>query len=173
MITWIITAEIAFWIVIIFGLISRYAFKMPKLSIFFFALTPVIDLLLIILTIVDLKRGTPAAISHGIAAIYIGVSIAYGKTMIAWADDKFQQWFLKKPKKIRLTGKEKALHEMNMLARHIIAFVIGACALYGMVILVGTNTDATPLLQIMRIWGIVLVIDVIISLSYVFFPSRK
>lgn len=95
MIAWIITAEIAFWIVIILGLICRYVLKMPKLSIFFFALTPVIDLLLVILTALDLKAGTSASISHGIAAIYIGVSIAYGKTIITWADEKIPTMFFK------------------------------------------------------------------------------
>ncbi|MEK5232388.1 hypothetical protein MHB42_11525 [Lysinibacillus sp. FSL K6-0232] len=173
MIPWIIAAEIAFWIVIILGLISRYVLKMPKLSIFFFALTPVIDLVLIILTTIDLKRGTPASASHGIAAIYIGVSIAYGKTMIAWADEKFQQWFFKKSKKTPLTGKAKGLHEVKMLVRHIGAFAIGAGCLYGMTQFAGTATDTSPLLQIMKTWGIVLVIDAIISLSYVIFPSRK
>ena len=115
MIAWIITAEITFWIVII-GLICRYVFKIPKLSIFFFALTPVIDLLLVILTAMDLKAGTPASTSHGIAVIYIGVSIAFGKTMITWADEKFQKWFLKSGQKNEpLTGVKKGKHEMKIL----------------------------------------------------------
>ncbi|QDP99141.1 hypothetical protein FOH38_00470 [Lysinibacillus fusiformis] len=174
MIAWIISAEIAFWIVIIVGLICRYVFKKPKLSIFFFALTPVIDLLLVLLTAMDLKAGTPASTAHGIAAIYIGVSIAYGKTMISWADVKFQQWILKASiQKETLTGLAKGKHEMKLLGRHIVAYIIGAGLLYAMTLFIGSNTDTSPLLQVMKVWGIVLTVDAIISISYVIFPSQK
>ncbi|MGE7675047.1 hypothetical protein ACQKMV_15940 [Lysinibacillus sp. NPDC094403] len=173
MIAWIITAEIAFWIVILVGLICRYGLKMPKLSIFFFALTPVIDLLLVILTTMDLKAGTPASTSHGIAAIYIGVSIAYGKTMITWADQKFQQWFLKSGYKNEpLTGMKKGMYEMKLLSQHIVAFLIGAGLLYAMSLFVGSNSDTTSLFQVMKVWGIVLAIDAAISISYVIFPKK-
>ncbi|MGE7692681.1 hypothetical protein ACQKNC_00995 [Lysinibacillus sp. NPDC094177] len=173
MIAWIITAEIAFWIVIIVGLICRYVLKRPKLSIFFFALTPVIDLLLVILTTMDLKSGTPASTFHGIAAIYIGVSIAFGKTMITWADQKFQQWFLKSGYKNEpLTGMKKGMHEMKLLSQHIVAFLIGAGLLYAMSLFVGSNSDTTSIFQVMKVWGIVLAIDAAISISYVIFPKK-
>jgi hypothetical protein len=174
MIAWIITAEIAFWIVILIGLVCRYRFKKPKLSIIFFALTPVIDLLLVLLTAMDLRAGTPASISHGIAAVYIGVSIAYGKTMITWADEKFQQWFLKLPvEKKRLTGLAKGIHEIKMLGLHVIAYVISASLLYAMIVFIGQLTDTSSLLQVMKVWGIILIIDAIISFSYIIFPKKK
>ncbi|MFJ5765718.1 hypothetical protein ACIP9C_10145 [Lysinibacillus sp. NPDC093210] len=174
MIAWIITAEIAFWIVILIGLVCRYRFKKPKLSILFFALTPVIDLLLVLLTAMDLRAGTPASISHGIAAVYIGVSIAYGKTMITWADEKFQQWFLKLPvEKKRLTGLAKGIHEIKMLGLHVIAYVISASLLYAMIVFIGQLTDTSSLLQVMKVWGIILIIDAIISFSYIIFPNKK
>ena len=174
MIAWIIAAEIAFWFVILIALVCRYRFNKPKLSIFFFALTPVIDLLLILLTAMDLKAGTPASASHGIAAIYIGVSIAYGKTMITWADEKFQQWFLKvQIEKQRLTGLAKGIHEVKMLGLHVLAYIISTSLLYAMIVFIGQHTDTSSLLQVMKIWGIVLIIDAVISLSYVIFPSKK
>ena len=174
MIAWIITAEVAFWIVILLGLICRYRFKKTTLSIVFFALTPVIDLILIALTVMDLRAGTPASTSHGIAAVYIGVSIAYGKTMIAWADEKFQQWFLKQPlTKERLTGLAKGIHEMKMLGLHVIAYAISACLLYAMIVFIGQLTDTSSLLQVMKVWGIVLIVDAVISISYIIFPSKK
>ena len=54
MIKWIIVAEIAFWIVIIAGLFARYIMKWKKTSMLLFMLTPLIDLALIALTVVDL-----------------------------------------------------------------------------------------------------------------------
>lgn len=49
LIAWMIIAcEIAFWIVIILGLATRYMFKKQKLSFFILALTPVVDFFLLI-----------------------------------------------------------------------------------------------------------------------------
>ena len=41
----IIFCEVAFWVVILLGLVTRYIFKLKKLGLFFLALTPVIDLI--------------------------------------------------------------------------------------------------------------------------------
>ena len=68
---WIIVAcEIAFWIVIILGLVTRYIVKKPKLGFLLLALTPVIDMILLIVTGLDLYNGATATAVHGIAAIY-------------------------------------------------------------------------------------------------------
>ena len=91
----IIACEILFWIVIMLGLIFRYLLKMKKLGLFFLALTPVVDLILIIITSVDLYRGATATIIHGLAAVYIGVSLSFGKSMIKWADERFQYYIAK------------------------------------------------------------------------------
>lgn len=172
MLIWIIAAEIAFWIVIIAGLFTRYILKLKKLSIVFFLLTPFIDLALLILTAIDLKNGATATTAHGVAAIYIGVSIAYGKSMITWADSKFQSWVLKVPsmKKV-LFGKEKAKYEMKMWFRHLLSYVIGGSLLGLMILYVGEGANA--LFQVLRVWTVVLIIDLIISFSYLIFPKNE
>lgn len=97
-IAWMIVfCEIAFWVVIVLGLAVRYLFKQHTLGLLFLSLTPVIDLILLAATGVDLYRGASATAAHGIAAVYIGISIAYGKQMIQWADEKFQYYVTKKP----------------------------------------------------------------------------
>jgi len=79
MIAWfIIGCEIAFWIFILAGLTARYIFKMKRTSAVLLILTPVTDLFLLTATVIDLKNGTPASAMHGLAAIYLGVSIVYG-----------------------------------------------------------------------------------------------
>ncbi|MEK4229172.1 hypothetical protein [Solibacillus sp. FSL H8-0538] len=172
MIWWIITAEIAFWIAIIAGLFTRYILKWHKVSIVLFLLTPLIDLALIVLTAIDLKKGTNASAVHGIAAIYIGISIAYGKTMIAMADEKFQTWVLKKKSnKVRLKGKEKGVYEVKMWARHIAAYIIGVSLLWLMIQFIGQQGDTLALYGVIKWWGLVLLIDGAISLSYILFPK--
>lgn len=173
MISWIIIAEIAFWIAIIAGLISRYVFKLEKLSFLFFLLTPLIDLSLIVLTTMDLQNGATATTAHGIATIYIGVSLAYGKSMIAWADEKFQVWFLKKPSSKRtLYGKEKGIYEIKMWARHVMAYLIGSALLWLMIYYVGQQSTEA-LFNVWRIWSIALLVDGAISISYILFPKKS
>lgn len=172
MIFWIVAAEIVFWIAIVAGLVSRYVFKLEKLSLIFFLSTPLVDLALIVLTTLDLQTGATATVAHGIAAIYIGVSLAYGKSMIAWADEKFQAWFLKNPStKKALMGMEKGIHELRMWARHVIAYLIGSALLWIMIFYVG-HQSTEALFNVWRIWSIALLIDGAISVSYILFPKK-
>ncbi|MFS0639141.1 hypothetical protein AB1K84_25035 [Mesobacillus foraminis] len=130
----IILTEIGFWIFILAGLVMRYLLKKEKLSLWLFGMTPLIDLLLLLFTAFDLKNGADANFAHGLVAIYIGVSIAYGKQMIRWADRQFQYYFLKidnRPKK--LYGRERGKKEMLGLFRHLMAFIIGGAFLGGMI----------------------------------------
>lgn len=178
MIFWIIAAEIAFWIAIFAGLFTRYMLNSRKLSNLFLFSTPFIDLALLILTAIDLKNGAEASFAHGVAAIYIGVSIAYGKSMIQWADDKFQSLILKKgSKKKRLYGLEKGIHEMKMWARHLLAYVIGGILLLLMSLYIGEGSfvgeKTFALLRVLSIWSVALAIDFVISFSYIIFPKRK
>lgn len=77
--------------------------KAERLGLFCLALTPVIDLILLITTSVDLMNGATAETPHAIAAVYISVSLVFGKSMIKCADDRFKYYAMKegsKPEKL-------------------------------------------------------------------------
>ncbi|MGV2941580.1 hypothetical protein AB5I83_18410 [Mesobacillus sp. LC4] len=173
-VAWMIVAcEIAFWIVIILGLTIRYVFKKNKLSIIFFALTPLIDLLLLTLTSYDMYRGATATIAHGIAAIYIGVSVAYGKSMINWADSRFRYYILRKGEKPqRLKGSEFSRNERKNLFRHYAAFLIGGSMLGLIVFLIQDSARTESLFAVLKTWGFILVIDTAITASYFIWPRK-
>ncbi|MFC7686181.1 hypothetical protein [Ureibacillus sp. GCM10028918] len=172
MIKWIIAAEIMFWIVILAGLFARYVLHQNRLSYLLFLLTPLIDLALILLTVVDLRSGAVATFAHGISVIYIGVSIAYGKTMIAWADEKFQTYILKKEStKKKLYGAEKGVHELKMWGRHVFAYAIGSMIFWLIITFINSNSTEA-LTNVWRIWSLAVLIDGGISLSYLLFPKR-
>ena len=80
----IIACEIGFWVFVIAGLVARYLLKKKTLGLVFLFCTPLIDLLLLIFTLFDLKNGATADMFHGLAAIYIGASISWGRQMIQW-----------------------------------------------------------------------------------------
>lgn len=170
----IVVCEIGFWVAIIFGLISRYIFKKKKLGLFFLALTPIIDILLLITTSIDLLNGATASAIHGIAAIYIGTSIAYGKRMISWADHRFQYYVLKqgtKPEK--KYGMEHAKHNLRSAFKHILAYIIGATFLLTIIYMIDEPTRTKALTDILKFWGLVLGIDFVSSLSYFIWPRRE
>ena len=174
-VAWMIVAsEIGFWIVILLGLITRYILKKKKLGIFFFALTPVIDLFLLITASVDLYRGATATTAHAIAAIYIGVSLAFGKSMIEWADERFRYYIIKEgAKPMERFGTDYALHYFKSWCRHVVSYLIGAGLLAGVIFLINDSSRTEALFGVLKLWSFVLGIDLLITISNFIWPKRQ
>lgn len=167
----IIACEIGFWVVIIAGLVTRYIFNRKRLGLFFLALTPVIDLLLLVVTAADLYNGAIATQVHALAAIYLGVSIAFGKSMIRWADERFL-YYIKKagPKPVKRTGWDHARHSLKGSFQHVLAFIIGGAFLVVMIYLINDPSKTEALSDMLKLWTLILGIDFIISISYFIWP---
>ncbi|MEC1071759.1 hypothetical protein [Priestia megaterium] len=174
LIAWMIIAcEIAFWIVIILGLATRYMFKKQKLSFFILALTPVVDSVLLIVTSVDLYGGATATYAHAIAAVYIGISIAFGKSMIQWADERFQYYVMKSGEKPRRRyGKEYAKHYFKSWIQHLVAYAIGGTLLAAMMYIV-PNGKTNVLQNVVEFWTIIVGVDFLLSLSNFVWPKKE
>jgi len=175
MIGWLILAcEIGFWVVVLAGLITRYILRQKKLGAVLLLLTPVIDLLLLLFTVIDLNGGAEASFFHGLAAAYIGVTIAYGHSMIRWADERFAYRFAggAAPQKAAKYGQERARRERIGWYRHLLAWIIGVALLYGMIWFVGNPEQTEALLGLIKGWSAVLGIDAVISFSYTLWPKN-
>ncbi|MFT9847019.1 hypothetical protein [Aneurinibacillus sp. REN35] len=174
-IAWLIVAcEIAFWVVIGAGLLARYVFKRRRIGFFLLALTPVIDLILLLITSVDLYRGATATQAHAIAAVYIGVSIAFGKSMIEWADERFQYYVTKQgTKPVQRFGFAHAKHYLKSWVRHLFAYIIGAGLLLGLHALIDDPSRTEALLGTLRLWSIIVVVDLAIALSHFIWPKKE
>ncbi|MFD2212577.1 hypothetical protein [Metabacillus endolithicus] len=173
---WIIIAcEVSFWIVILLGLTARYLLQFQKLGFILLASTPIIDLLLIIITSIDLYRGASATLAHGIAAVYIGVSLAYGKSMINWMDEKFQFYIMKKSsaKPVKRYGIPFARHYGKGFIKHVVAFIIGVAILEMMIIFIQDPQRTEALNTMVKVWLIVLAIDLYITSSYFIWPKKE
>ncbi|MEK3885501.1 hypothetical protein [Paenibacillus sp. PL2-23] len=171
----IIGCEIAFWVLVLAGLATRYLLRLPKLGAALLFLTPVVDLFLIVATVIDLQNGTTATIMHGISAIYIGVSIAYGHRMIKWADIRFAHRYAGGPAPIPNPkhGPQHAAYERRMWLHHLLAWVIGGIVLVGMIQYVDDASRTESLLSILRIWSVVIVIDFLYSFSFTLWPKKE
>jgi len=173
-IIWLIIAcEIGFWIFIITGLFARYILKKEKLGFFLLAMTPLVDLILLISAGVDMYRGATATIAHALAAIYIGVSIGFGKSMIEWADVRFKHYIAKTgPKPEKLYGLKFAKHNLRGWVRHVISYIIGAGLIGILYFTINDIKRTEALVQVLRVWTFVLVIDLIICITDFIFPKK-
>lgn len=170
----IVACEIGFWLFILVGLTLRYVFRQKKWGAFFLICTPILDLILLAATYLDLRQGAVASVIHGLAAVYIGVSLAFGHQMVKWADVRFAYRFAggPKPKERPKYGKERSVYEIVGWTRHLVSYVIGAGLLFGLSYLIQAPERTEALIQLARVWGMVLGIDFVISISYVIWPKK-
>src|SRR5690606_31897806 len=156
------------------GLITRYIFNKKRLGLFFLALTPVIDLLLLLVTANDLYNGATATQVHAIAAIYLGVSVAFGKRMNSAAEQRFPAYLHKQgPKPVRKHGLAYAKHSMKGSLQHALAFIIGGAFLFLMIYLIDDPSKTEALSGMLKVWALILGIDFIISVSYFIWPRPQ
>ncbi|MGM9921637.1 MAG: hypothetical protein ACI33O_10350 [Bhargavaea sp.] len=170
----IIAVEIGFWVFIAAGLVTRYLLGRKRLGMLLLAMTPVLDLTLLIATTYDiLANNATATAAHGIAAIYLGVSLTFGKRMIRWADERFRYHIMKiGPKPVKRYGYDHARYELSGSLLHVLAWILGGGYLFFLIYLAGNPEQTETLLQILKVWTLVAAIDVALSLSYFIWPRK-
>jgi hypothetical protein len=89
----IVACEVAFWAVLGAGLVARYLLDRRRLGAILLACVPLVDLVLLVASVIDLAGGATADFKHGLAAAYIGFSVAFGHSAIRWADQRFAHRF--------------------------------------------------------------------------------
>ncbi|MFD2614194.1 hypothetical protein [Paenibacillus gansuensis] len=172
--SFIIGCEIGFWVFVLAGLVCRYLLRKPRLGAVLLMCTPLVDLALLIATIVELRSGVTATFVHGVAAIYIGVSIAFGHQMISRADGWFHHRYAggPAPQPKAKSGPEHARRQRHQWQRHLAAYAIGCLLLLGMVWMVGDAARTESLLRTIQLWSIILGADFLYSFSYTLWPKK-
>jgi hypothetical protein len=170
----IVACEIAFWVVLLSGLTARYVLRRPRLGAALLVATPLVDVALLTFTVLDLRAGATASVVHGLAAVYLGVSVAFGHSMVRWADARFAHRFAgaSAPEPPPRTGRAHAARQRRAWARHLAAWATGVGLLLGGVALVGDSARTEALVQVAGLWTLVLAVDFLISFSYTVFPRR-
>ncbi|MGR6965806.1 hypothetical protein ACU610_15205 [Geodermatophilus sp. URMC 61] len=131
----IVVCEIGFWCLLGAGLVARYVLRLRRTSAVLLAGAPVLDLLLLIASVLDLRSGRTAGVAHGLAAAYIGFSVAFGSTTLRWADQRFAHRFAGGPPPERPPryGQARTRHEWRLWARASVGWAM-ACGLLGLAI---------------------------------------
>lgn len=124
----ILGCEIGFWILVLGGLTLRYLLHADRVSTIALAAVPLLDLVLLVAVALDLYRGGDIGFAHRLAPIYLGVTVAFGRRLIAWTDVRFAHWFADgpPPKPIPKRGPIRMRHEFADFARWLAAAAIAA-----------------------------------------------
>lgn len=160
--------------VLLAGLAVRYGLRRPRLGGALLVCVPLVDLALLVASVLDLRYGGEASTAHGLAAIYLGVSVAWGSSMVRWADARFAHRFAGGPPPSRppAGGAEHARHQRGQWARHLLAWTVGCALLLGGVAIVGDTDRSGALLGIAQGWTLVLAVDFSWSMSYTLWPRK-
>lgn len=143
----IVGCEVAFWVVLLAGLIARYPLRRPRLGAALLIAVPVVDLVLLAATMIDLRRGATATFAHGLAAAYLGFSVAFGHSMVRWADERFAHRFAggPPPRRAPKYGMARARHEWREWGKGMIGWAVACAVLLGGIALVGDSERTAEL----------------------------
>ncbi|MEV0254330.1 hypothetical protein AB0H82_08675 [Streptomyces sp. NPDC050732] len=169
----IVICEVGFWVLLAGGLALRYWARMPRASVAVLLCEPLLEVLLFVVTAIDLKNGAEPDWKHGLAAVYIGYSIALGHYTIKWVDVRVAHRFAGGPAPATPKyGAARAVHEWKLAARWILAALIAMALLQGAVQYVGGGGEISSLRmwQQKMLW--VIGINVVIAGTYTLFPKK-
>ncbi|MEU7007036.1 hypothetical protein [Streptomyces sp. NPDC046332] len=85
-VTLIVICEVGFWVLLAAGLATRYLLKMPRAGLALLLCEPLLEVLLLVVTAIDLKNGAEPSWRHGLAAVYIGYTVGHGHRTVKWLD---------------------------------------------------------------------------------------
>ncbi|MFF1478249.1 hypothetical protein ACFVYD_11870 [Streptomyces sp. NPDC058301] len=173
-VTLIVICEAGFWVLLAGGLALRYFAKTPRASVAVLLCEPLLEALLLVVTVIDLKNGAEPDWKHGLAAVYLGFSVAMGHHMVKRADAWFAHRFAggPRPAKAPAGGTARAVHEWKAAGRWVLAAAIAIGLLQAGVWYVGGDGDVGSLRmwQQRMLW--LIGINLLIALSYTLFPKR-
>ncbi|MBP1326322.1 hypothetical protein JOF28_001554 [Leucobacter exalbidus] len=157
----IIACEVGFWVVMLLGLAARYLLRLQRLSTALLLSVPVIDVLLLTLIAWDLLANRAVAdFAHGLGAVYLGFTVAFGHQLISTVDAHFAHRFgggpapTKRPK----TGPAHVRYEWQQWLRALLAGAIASLVLGAIILLVGDPARTAELANWYPRIGLVLVI---------------
>ena len=171
----IVACEVAFWVLLGAGLVSRYLLRWPRVGAALLVCVPLVDLVLLAASVVDLRRGSTATTAHGLAAAYIGFSVAFGHGTIRWSDEHFAHRFAGGPPPQRAPryGWARTRHEWREWGKAVLGWAI-ACGLLLAAILLVDDAARTEQLRgwIVRLSVILVVWLLGWPVFYTIWPKR-
>ena len=136
-------AEVAFWVFLVAGLAARYLLRRRRLSSGLLLCVPLVDVVLVVASLADVGSGSPPGPVHGLAAVYLGITVAFGHSMVRWADVRFAHRFAGgPPPPAKPSGRARIRHEWREFAKLVLAAVITLVVLAAVALVAGNPVPA-------------------------------
>ncbi|MFD8271680.1 hypothetical protein [Streptomyces flaveolus] len=170
----IIACEVGFWVLLALGLAARYLLKWRRTSVVLLLCEPLLELVLFAVTAVDLRNGAEPGWEHGLAALYIGYTVAYGHCTIRWLDGHAAHRLGGGPPPVKPPrhGMPRARHEGRLWLRTVLGGAVACALLQGAVWYVGDEGDVASLRAFQ--WAALRVVGIhgLIALTYLIWPKK-
>lgn len=136
--------EVFFWVFLLAGLAARYVLRARRLSTVLLVGVPVLDVVLVSASLLDVAGGSPPALTHGLAAVYLGFTVAFGHAVIRWADGRFAHRFAGAPAPPGPPrhGTPKIVHEWREWGRLLLGWGIALAVMAVTALVAGTGIPA-------------------------------
>lgn len=170
----IVACEIGFWVLLGLGLAARYLLRLRTVSTVLLLLVPVLDVVLVTASILDVARGSTPGLTHGLAAVYLGFTVAFGHSMIRWADRKFSHRFAggPPPPPAPKYGAAKLAYEWREWGKAAAALAISVAVMATTALVAGTGIPAPMAWFADPMWNWGARVAVIVAIWLVGWPLR-
>ncbi len=172
-VTLIIVCEVAFWVLLAAGLAFRYALRMPRTGLALLLCEPLLEILLLIVTAIDLKNGADPSWKHGLAAVYIGYTVGHGHRTVKWLDGHAAQRFNGTPRVIPPRyGMARARYEGKVWLGSVVAASVASALLLLAMWYVGDSSRTASLQSWIGFAWRAAGIHGLIALTYTIWPKK-
>ncbi|WP_432512490.1 hypothetical protein [Kineococcus sp. SYSU DK001] len=167
----IVGCEVAFWVLVVAGLLARYPLRAPRAGGALLAAVPLVDLVLLVATALHLRAGAEATPAHALAAIYLGFTLAYGRRLVAWADVRFAHRFAGGPAPARLHGRAHTRRCWGDVLRTLLSALVAAGLLAAGQHWIGDPARTAALDRFLPLLGVVCAVELVWAVSYTLWPK--
>ncbi|MFI9118104.1 hypothetical protein ACIGW0_01650 [Streptomyces bikiniensis] len=173
-VTLIVVCEVGFWVLLAAGLATRYLLKMPRAGLALLLCEPLLEVLLLVVTAIDLKNGADPNWRHGIAALYIGYTVGHGHRTVKWLDGHAAHRFGGAPPPVKPPryGMARARHEGTVWLGSVTAAAVASGLLLLAARYVGDDGNTDGLHSWISVAWRAAGIHGLIALSYAIWPKK-
>ncbi|MFI6346758.1 hypothetical protein [Streptomyces sp. NPDC050560] len=171
----VIACEVAFWVLLALGLFLRYGAGLRRTGAAVLLCEPVMEVVLLVATAVDLRNGAAPDWRHGLAALYIGYTVAYGHYTVRWLDGKVRHRFAGGPEPVKPPryGMARARHEGVLWLRTLLGAAVACALLQAAIWYVGGAGDTSSLRNWQWVALRALGLHAVIAATYVIWPKKE